>query len=123
MITCEPTQCIYWKKPKQILGNLKDKFELLDTFEHESHWWRYLLKCRECGQLYFFEFYEFVDWDGGNDPQYTKYIPIGDINQLEILRKATPEELLQFSPSLNVDFPKEAESHIVYWTGRTSTRF
>lgn len=72
----EPRQCIFWHDPERVRGVLKEGFELLEQYVHESHLRRYLLKCRECGQLYFFEFYEEIDWQKGNDPQSTKYIPV-----------------------------------------------
>ena len=60
----EPTQCALWLKP-ELAEPLKDRFNLVETYVEEAHWWRYLLECRECGQLYFFEFYEQIDWEGG----------------------------------------------------------
>jgi hypothetical protein len=49
---------------------------LLDTYADDSHLSRRLLKCRECAQLYFFEFYEEIDWLDSKDPQYVTYIPV-----------------------------------------------
>jgi hypothetical protein len=80
-----------------------------------------LLKCRECGQLYFFEFYEWVDWENGNDPQYSKYIPVPTVDDAQMLRKATQAELLLFSPSLNIDFPRDADAPKIYWAGKGSS--
>ncbi len=116
MITCEPIRCVYWENPNFVIGEMAEKFERFDTFACERHWWRYLLKCRECGQLYFYEFYELVDWKNGKDPQYTRYIPVADQRQLDLLKCARQTELLQFSPSLNIDFPEDADSQVVYWT-------
>ena len=68
----EPHQCAYWHNPELVRdAPMKEGFELVETYADESHLRRYLLKCRECGQLYFFEFYEWVDWEHGNDPQYS----------------------------------------------------
>src|SRR5580704_11891245 len=82
---------------------MKERFELVETYADESHLRRYLLKCRECAQLYFFEFYEWIDWEHGNDPQYSKYIPVTTVDDAQMLRKASQAELLLFSPSLNID--------------------
>ncbi len=118
----KPTQCVYWNNPELVrAAPMKEGFELIDTYAHESHLWRYLLKCRECGQLYFFEFYEWVDWEHGNDPQYTKYIPVPTVDDAQMLRKASQAELLLFSPSLNIDFPKDAEESTIYWAGKGSS--
>jgi hypothetical protein len=115
----EPTQCVYWDDPKPVRScPMKELFELIDTYAYESHQSRYLLKCRECGQLYFFEFYEWVDWENGNDPQYSKYIPVSNLDDAEMLKNAEPHDLLRFSPSLNIDFPKDAEVATMYWSGK-----
>jgi hypothetical protein len=110
-----PTQCIFWEKPELALHPVRQGFELLETYEEESHWWRYLLKCRECGQKYFFEFYEEIDWDEGKDPQYCTYIPVETSEEVEALRQTSPFELVKFSPRLQVDFPKGAKERIVRW--------
>lgn len=118
----EPTQCVYWRNPELVrAAPMKEGFELIDTYAHESHLVRYLLKCRECGQLYFFEFYEWIDWEHGEDPQYSKYIPVPTVEDAQMLRKATQAELLLFSPSLNIDFPKDADAPKLYWAGKVSS--
>jgi hypothetical protein len=115
----EPTQCIFWDDPNPVRSTpMKELFELIDTYAYESHLRRYLLKCRECGQLFFFEFYEWVDWENGNDPQYSKYIPVSNLDEAEMLKNAEPHDLLRFSPSLNIDFPKDAEVATIYWSGK-----
>jgi len=91
------------------------RFELIETFADESHFWRYLLKCRECGQRYFFEFYEQIDWDGGEDPQYSTYIPVETDADVAALNATTVSGLLEFSPRLQKDYPKEAKEPRVRW--------
>lgn len=111
-----PTNCIFWKKPELVRqGTMQDRFELIETYVYESHLWRYLLKCRECGQRYFFEFYEEIDWVDGNDPQYSTYIPVETDEDIEKLKITTPLTLLLFYPRLQIDFPKEAKSPKVHW--------
>ena len=90
----EPTQCVLWTKPKLVERPKKEHFELVETYVDESHWWRYLLKCRECGQLYFYEFYEIIDWEHGDDPQYSTYIPVETDAEIETLKKTSPFETL-----------------------------
>lgn len=113
----KPTQCIFWHNPQLILrGAIDDHFERLDAYIHESHLWRYLLKCRECGQKYFFEFYEEIDWIDSQDPQYWTYIPVetdDEINQLK--NTTTPLGLLGFFPRLQKDFPKGADKPTARW--------
>ena len=112
----EPRQCLYWCDPDRVRdGAFSNQFELVAQYANDNHFRRYLLKCRECGQLYFFEFYETVDWEGGSDPQYTKYIPVSTIGDGEELARLAPFALLKLSPRLSIDFPKEAKSPTVYW--------
>jgi hypothetical protein len=112
-----PVQCILWKRPELADGVMKENFELLETIVHESHWWRYLLKCRECGQRYFFEFYEEIDWEEGNDPQYSTLIAVETDEEIETLKRASPFELLEFSPRLVRSFPGSAKKPTTGWVG------
>lgn len=113
-----PTQCIFWKKDELQSEDLRCAFDVVESYIDESHLSRCLLKCRECGQLYFFEFYEWIDWEGGDDPQYSKYIPVEANDEIETLKKSSPIELLQFSPRLQKDFPKDADKPRVFWIGK-----
>jgi hypothetical protein len=112
-----PTQCALWARP-ELINELKDRinhFELLETFVDESHLDRDLLKCKECGQLYFFEFYEEIDWEDGDDPQYWTYIPVETGAEIETLKKASRLKLLECLPQLRRDWPKGAKSPKTYW--------
>ena len=111
----EPTQCALWTSPELTNGPISERFDLLETFVDESHHWRYLLKCRECGQRYFFEFYEVIDWEGGHDPQYSTYIPVDSDADIETLKRTSPSELLQFWPRLQKDWPKDADRPTLRW--------
>jgi hypothetical protein len=112
----EPTRCALWKRPEQVAGGpLKTHFELLETFVKESHWWRYLLRCRECGQRYFFEFYEEIDWVGGDDPQFSTWIPVSTEDEIEAARAAPAGALGGFVPRLCKDWPRDAEEPKVFW--------
>lgn len=113
-----PTHCILWNAPEIIEKPMKEQFELLDTYVHESHWWRYLLKCRECGQRYFFEFYEEIDWLNGNDPQYCTYVPVETDMQLELLKISTIFSIHCFSPRLLRDWPRDAKEYKIQWIGK-----
>jgi hypothetical protein len=69
----EPTQCM---GQPELAEPLKDRFEVVETCVEEDHWWRYVLKGCECGQLYFFEFYELVDWEGGTIRNTRRMFPL-----------------------------------------------
>jgi hypothetical protein len=86
-----------------------DGFEALETFEDDLHLHRTLERCTECGQLYFYEFYEFVDFDGGKDGQYKTWIPVEDEEQAESLARLDVHELLQYGPRLQRDLPKGSD--------------
>jgi hypothetical protein len=40
------------------------------------------------------------------------------MDDAQMLRKASQAELLLFSPSLNIDFPKDADAPTIYWAGK-----
>jgi hypothetical protein len=69
-----PTQCHFWKTDDPNPGG--DETELVKSFEDESHLFRALLRCRDCGQLYFYEWSEEIDWVNGDDPQYQTWVPV-----------------------------------------------
>ncbi len=80
------------------------KFEHVETYAESSHFDRGLVKCRECGQLYYYEFYEVIDWEEGNDKMYSTYIPIEyDKALIEDLNQRSPMGLLGIFPRLQWD--------------------
>jgi hypothetical protein len=95
-----PTQYALWENPALVAGPMKETFDLVDTYADKSHLLRYLLKCRECGQLYFYEWYEEIDWVDGNDPQYSTYIPVESGAEIEQLKNA-----LMWTPSVGPPGP------------------
>ena len=113
----EPIRCILWKSP-ELVEPAAVRFEPVATYDDTNHWSRALLKCRECGQLYFYEFYEEIDHAGGEDPQYRSYIPVTDEEDAAKLAKMMPFELLTFTPRLQTDFPREAKHPGVCWIGK-----
>jgi hypothetical protein len=114
-----PTGCTLWNEPERILNaTAEGRFETVETFVDENHCHRSLLKCRECGQLYFFEFYEEIDWAGGNDPQYCTYIPVDTHEEISALKKTDRWGILMFAPRLQKDWPRDAEKPKVYWIGK-----
>ena len=115
-----PTQCVLWEQPQLIDAPMQERFERLEIFEDDGHLWRYLLKCRECGQLYFFEFYEEIDWADGSDPQYVTFVPVETAEEIEALKQTTPFGLLACAPRLQKRFPKGAASATLGWVGKVS---
>lgn len=42
----------------------------------ESHFSAQIVRCRDCGQAFIRLFTEFIDWNGGDDPQYVTLMPV-----------------------------------------------
>jgi len=106
--TSEPTECILWKTDVLTIEQLREIFDLVTTYEDDSHLIRKLLRCNECGHLYFREFYEEIDWQEGKDAQYWTWIPVDDQESAENLSKLSVMKLLMY-PSIRYDYPKGAD--------------
>jgi hypothetical protein len=112
-----PVQCHLWQKEEITSDDISvfSCFEILHTFEDDSHLMRRLIRCKDCGQLYFYEFYEEIDWVGGNDPQYRTYIPIESEEEAREMAKLSPSGLLRFRPRLQNDWPANAKKTKIQW--------
>jgi hypothetical protein len=110
-----PTQCHLWQKEGLTAKDLHGAFVLVERFLEEPHHSRSLRRCKECGQLYFHEFYERIDWVRGNDPQFQTYIPVESRDEMETLLNSTEFNMQTFSPSLHSDFHEEATEPKIYW--------
>lgn len=86
------------------LDSAHKNFIHVKTLIDESHLFRYILKCNRCGQLYFYEFNEEINWSGGNDSQYNTYIPVNTVEEAEGLYSNSQLELLGINPRLQCDF-------------------
>lgn len=106
--TTEPTECILWKTDVLTIEQLCGILDLLTTYDDDSHLIRKLFRCKECGHLYFREFYEEIDWQEGRDGQYWTWIPVDDQESAENLSKLSVLELLTY-PSIRYDYPKGAD--------------
>jgi len=108
MQTTQPTECVLWKTQELSIELVRGCFQLVTTFEEESHLTRRVLRCKECGHLYFYEFYEEIDWSEGKDAQFVTWIPIDDIESANELGKLSPYEILSFR-SIRYDYPMGAD--------------
>jgi hypothetical protein len=112
----ELQHCILWKDPDATLARpMKDVFALDWQSAHESHFWRYVLRCRACGQRYFFQFLEEIDWDGGLDDQLTLYVPFDDETELERLKTTAPRDLTGVTPRLQIHSPMGSRTKTRNW--------
>src|SRR5947209_1700329 len=87
-------------------------FNSIKTLVEESHIIRKVIQCKVCKQLYFFEFYEEIDWERGDDPQRRTYVPICSVQQGLELGTKNPQELLTVIPRLQYDFTKDNQRNI-----------
>ena len=111
-----PVQCLYWKQPELAFGSpMVEKFRVVERLLYDEHWRRYLLTCKECGQRYFYEFYEEVDWSRGEDAQRVTLIPVETEDETETVKRTPPSELHRFSPRLERTFPSDAERPATRW--------
>lgn len=108
----QPTQCILWEHPGRVAGQFAQAFEVVESYEDGSHLSRSLYKCRECGQLYFYEWYEWVDWQHGNDKQYSTFVPVQTAKEIAALKQTDTFSLLRFFPRLQWDGSK------IGWIGK-----
>jgi hypothetical protein len=77
-----------------------------------------LRRCKICGQLYFHEFDEQIDWVSGNDPQFQTYVPVESREEAEALLHSAEVSALTVTPRLHSDFPEDAKQPKVFWVGR-----
>ena len=113
-----PEDCILWEHPELLLdAGQYLLFEEVEEYrvQNDSHLSRRLLKCRECGQLYFYEFYEEIDWDDGDDSQWQTYVPVKTEEEIEILKATGQTSLMKHSPRLQLDWPKGQKIKKVFW--------
>jgi hypothetical protein len=81
--------------------------ETVKAYQDESHLIRMLLRCPRCGQLYFYEFYEEIDWADSEDPQWRTLVPVADQASAEALDRLSPGALRAY-PAIRMDYPKAA---------------
>jgi hypothetical protein len=114
----KPVQCHLWTAVNIEPADLYNNFDVVVIFVDESHLMRSLWKCKECNQLYFYEFYEQIDRQRGQDSQYSTFIPVKTSADIKVLRNSSSIELNGFVPSLRDDFPANAKERRIYWAGR-----
>jgi len=112
----EPLKCTLRRNPES-LKNIHEILEAIETYVDDSHDRRCLLKCRECGQLYFYKFLEFVDYENGDDPQYRTYVPVTSAEDAAMLSGLPAWHIDKYRPAIHSDWPKGQDSPSVFWVG------
>jgi hypothetical protein len=116
----EPLECILWRSPER-LENIQEVLDTIETYMDDSHHMRRLVKCRECGQLYFYEFLEFVDYRDGEDPQYRTYIPVASGEDAALLSTLPQWDLVMCAPAIHANWPKGQDRPHISWVGRAKS--
>jgi hypothetical protein len=115
-IKANPTGCAYWNKPEDMPSTeLAKASDIVERFDDTSHLMHALIKCWECGQLYYYEYYDEVDYEDGDDPVFMTYIPVDNDEEIERLKALSRSELMSVVPRLHYDIPKGADAPLVRW--------
>jgi hypothetical protein len=118
----EPIGCAYWNKPEAMPSDeLIKSSDLIERFDDTSHLMHALIKCRECGQLYFYEFYDEIDWENGDDPMYMTYIPVSTREEIDQLKAMSRSEILTVFPRLHYDILKGVSAPRIQWITQVTT--
>lgn len=97
-----PTQCVLWSKENMTVTDIN--FEIKKRFLNSDYLKRNLLKCRECGQLYFHEWCEHINLNH-DAYMYETYIPVETEDEIQTLAQtASSAELRCFLPQLHGSF-------------------
>lgn len=103
-----PNKCHLWNNKNLTKEELYNSLKVIKVYDDDPHQTRSLKKCKQCGQLYFYEFKEFIDWDKGNDAQYQTYIPVEKEEDAAQIANESEFQLLRY-PSIRINFPSDAK--------------
>lgn len=107
--TSPPYECILWRNDNPSIELVRSALEVVATYLDDSHLIRRVLRCKECGHLYFYEFYEVIDWQEGKDGQYWTWVPVDDEESAGNLTRLTVQQILGYL-SIRYDFPKGSDA-------------
>ena len=113
-----PKNCHMWKQEEPDL-----ELEIIKRYPEDSYPThaddsaRSLKKCSDCGQLYFYEMVEHIDWDDGNDPIYRTFIPVSSEKVADELALLSDLDILYSSPRIQKDWEKNGKRKL-YWVKR-----
>lgn len=93
--------------------DLRD-FTVVKEYADDSHFSRKLIQHVPTGELYFYEFYEKIDWVHGNDPQYSTYIPVDSIRESDDINEKNMWDIHKITPRI-VDDWKEDGTRTTGW--------
>lgn len=113
-----PSKCHLWTKDNLAPEDFRT-LKQVERYIDDDHLIRDLMKCTDCGQHYYKEFYETTDYVAGNDPQYRTYIPIkptpGVIKKLNAL---DIKQIHTVTPRLLDDWLAD-DTRTIKWIGKS----
>ena len=98
-----PTQCALWEHPELARGKFSQTFELVEEYVDDRDLERSLWKCKECGQLYFREWFDWDQWRGGNGKLYVTLLPVQTAEEIAALKQTTVFALMRYYPRLHLE--------------------
>lgn len=116
-LTVIPEKCHLWTKD-WIKSDDFYQLVLVERYLDDDHHKRQLMRCPDCGQHYYKEFFETIDWVNGNDPQYRTYVPIVPTTEtIDLLNSLDSTKLNTLVPILVDLWPAEGD-RIIKWVGK-----
>jgi hypothetical protein len=112
----------YGKDPEKAAENLRNFKEIADLVD-ESHFTLQILSCPGCSQQYVFIWNETIDWNGGDDAQYTSVLPITNDEANELVAQGKDvkiNRIEQFGQSrryLVIDRPNSIKKFVLWANG------
>jgi hypothetical protein len=100
-------------------GDLTREQDLIN----EPHFHVNILSCARCTQRFVSVFTEWIDWEGGDDPQYWTLLPITETEAADLIRrhssltKSSLNALGRGRRCLQQDYPKAAAPRTWWGTG------
>lgn len=108
-----PTQCALWKKEKLTpLDLAPENFEFIERLSDIPNVSEQVKRCKECGQLYLFEYNDFFANPWSDDlPIYMNYVPVSEeeLKKHYKVKKTLTSILETGNPTILHNIKKEGE--------------
>lgn len=114
-----PKKCILWTKEKLTSDDLSENnFEFIKSLPGISNVSEKIKKCKECGQLYLFEYNDFFANPYSDDlPIYMTYVPVSEEEIVEHLKvEKSLGSIQRHTPKLLHNIKTEGEE--IKWIGK-----
>jgi hypothetical protein len=102
----DPVNCVLWKKETLLAEDLYDLFDEVHVFHQNVNSSKRLLRCKECGQLYLYEF-----TGSGTLPNESLQVMYFPVKQIGKVLEAAKSGL----PRIEVLWPAGQEKPTAQW--------